>query len=130
MLQGDNVKLPHSIFITHLFDKVIRPEAGLASININSKRLFWGFQISYSLAILTLVVSAIALLIVNFDYYQPLNERTLTELKHYKNTVRKSPYDIEELAVNVNNLQMIRNIYLAYHKPTPFYISDMIPNPQ
>ena len=130
MLQSDNVKLPHSIFISQLFDKIIRPEAGLAGININSKRLFWGFQISYSLAILTIVISAIALLKVNFDHYQPLNAKTLQQLKRYKNIVRKSPYDIEELAINVNNLQMIRNIYLEYNKPTPFYISDMIPNPQ
>lgn len=130
MLQSENVKLPHSIFINHLFDKLIRPEAGLAGININSKRLFWSFQVSYSLAILTIVISAIALLKVNFDYYQPLNAKTLQQLKRYKNVVRKSPYDIEELAINVNNLQMLRNIYLEYNKPTPFYISDLIPNPQ
>lgn len=130
MLQSDNIKLPHSIFINHLFDKLIRPEAGLASININSKRLFWGFQISYSFTILAIIISAIALLKVNFDYYQPLNEKAIQQLKRYKNVVRKSPYDIEELAINVNNLQMIRNIYLAYNKPTPFYISDLIPNPQ
>ncbi|SFC12737.1 type VI secretion protein IcmF/TssM N-terminal domain-containing protein [Pseudoalteromonas denitrificans] len=130
MLCSDSVKLPHSIFVTHLFDDIIRPEAGLASINITRKRLFWGFQISYSLAVLTLVVSSIALLKLNFDYYQPLNGKTLQALKQYQNVIRKKPYDIEELALNVNNLKMIRNIYLDYNKPTPFYISDLVPNPQ
>jgi len=125
----DKVKLPHSLFVNQLFSELIRPEAGMATINKNRKRLFWGFQISYAFAMLSLVIASFALLKVNFDYFQPLNEKTLLKLEHYQRTISKTPYDIKELATNVGNLQMIRNIYVSYNKPTPFYISSLIPSP-
>lgn len=129
MRLAESIKLSHSIFVNHLFDSFIRPESGLATINKNRKRLFWGFQISYALVILSLITSVVVLLKVNFDYYQPLNAQTLIKLNKYQEQVRQQPYDIEELAGNIHNLAQIRSIYLDYIKPTPFYISDLIPNP-
>jgi len=129
MRVSDTVKLSHSIFVNPLFDSFIRPEFGLASINKNRKRLFWSFQISYSLAILSLITSVALLLKVNFDYYQPLNASTIVKLNSYKAAVRKTPYDLEELASNITNLEQVRAIYLEYIKATPFYISNLVPNP-
>lgn len=129
MRASESIKLPHSIFVNQLFDNFIRPEYGLASINKNRKRLFWGFQISYALVILSLIASVVVLLKVNFDYYQPLNAQTLIKLNKYKEQVRKQPYDLEELASNIANLAQMRSIYLDYIKPTPFYISNFIPTP-
>ncbi len=130
MLKSDDVKLSHSIFVGHFFDDFIRPEAAIAGINKKVKRLFWGFQISYALVMLTLVISVILLLKANYDYYQPLNAKTLFSLNHYKAQVKKQPYDLAELAKNVTNLTIMRNIYDDYNRSTPFYISRFIPNPE
>lgn len=129
MLKGDEVKLSHSIFVSHFFDDFIRPEASMAGINKKVKRLFWGFQISYALTMLALISSVLLLLKANYDYYQPLNAKTLLALNSYKTEVKKQPYDLAELANNVTNLAMMRNIYLEYNQSTPFYISRFIPNP-
>jgi len=129
MLKGDDVKLSHSIFVSNFFDDFIRPEASMAGINKKVKRLFWGFQISYAVAMLALISTVLLLLKANYDYYQPLNANTLLALNNYKAEVKKQPYDLAELANNVTNLTMMRNIYLNYSKSTPFYISNLIPNP-
>lgn len=129
MLKGDDVKLSHSIFASHFFDEFIRPEAAMAGINKKVKRLFWGFQISYTLTMLALISSVLLLLKANYDYYQPLNAKTLLALNHYKTQVKKQPYDLAELANNVTNLAMIQKIYRDYNQETPFYISRFVPNP-
>ncbi|MEI6893165.1 MAG: type VI secretion protein IcmF/TssM N-terminal domain-containing protein [Colwellia sp.] len=129
MLQADDVKLSHSLFVNQFFDDFIRPEASMAGINNKVKRLFWGFQISYSVVMLALISSVLLLLKANYDYYQPLNAKTVLALNSYKMAVKKQPYDLAELANNVTNLAKIRKIYLDYNQRTPFYISRFIPNP-
>jgi type VI secretion system IcmF/VasK family protein len=129
MLKGDDVKLSHSIFVSHFFDGFIRPEAAMAGINKKVKRLFWGFQISYVLIMISIISTVLLLLKANYDYYQPLNAETLVALNHYKAQVKKEPYDLAELASNVSNLAIMQNIYRTYNRETPFYISKYIPNP-
>lgn len=129
MLVPEQVKLPHSIFISRLFNKFIRPEAGLAGINQQRRRLFWFIQGSYASLMLVLTFVVVALLKINFDYKTELNDRAFKQLEVYKQAIRHRPYDIEELALNVANLKVLRDIYQDYHQPRPAYILDMVPNP-
>ena len=129
MLPTPEVKLPHSMFVSRLFNHFIRPEAGLAGVNKRRRRLFWFFQGSYALTIFTLTFTLVTLLRVNFDYHSDLNSQVNKQLSSYKNVIRQMPYDIEDLAVNVNNLQQLRDIYMEYKQVKPVYIQDWIPNP-
>jgi len=129
MVVSDGVKLPHSIFITELFNRFIRPEAGTAQINKLRKRILFSLQLTYWLLALVIVGSTAAILKVNFDYYQSLNASTLAKLDRYKRIVQKTPYHQDNLAQNVNVLSKLRDIYQYYKKPTPNYIFDFVPNP-
>ena len=129
MLPTEGVKLPHSMFVSRLFNKFIRPEAGIAGVNKRRRRLFWFFQGSYAFAIFALAITLAFLLKANFDYHTELNVKVNRLLNNYKNAIRQTPYDIEELAVNVNNLRQLRDIYMLYQQDTPVYINDNIPGP-
>ena len=129
MLVSDGMKMSHSIFITELFNRFIRPEAGMAQVNKFRKRLLLTFQISYVVFILSILGATAGLFKVNFDYYQLLNANTLAQLDAYKKSVQKRPYQSGSLADNVDNLQLIGDIYLNYKRPTPSYISELVPNP-
>lgn len=130
MLPCFDINLSHSIFVNQFFDDYIRPEASSASINIKVKRIFWSFQISYSLAIAAVIASTTFLLKANFDYYRQLNAETFIAIEQYETAVRKTPYDLAGLTSNIENLSMIRDVYRKYNKVTPWYISNLIPNPQ
>jgi type VI protein secretion system component VasK len=129
MLIPDGMKMSHSLFIAELFNRFIRPEAGVAQINKLGKRLHFTFQASYFAFILSVLGLTAGLIKVNFNYYQSLNAAALVQLDAYKKEVQKSPYQSESLIDNVINLHQLRSIYGAYKQPTPAYISQLVPNP-
>jgi len=129
MVVSDRLKMSHSIFIVELFNRFIRPEAGMAQVNKLRKRLHITFQVSYFVFILSILGITAGLLKVNFDYYQSLNASTLVQLDGYKKSVQKSPYQRENLADNVKNLRVLKGVYLNYKSATPSYISELVPNP-
>ncbi|WDD99163.1 type VI secretion system membrane subunit TssM [Thalassomonas actiniarum] len=129
MLAPEGVKLPHSMFVSRLFNKFIRPEAGVAGVNKRRRRLFWFFQGSYAFMIFALAITLAFLLKANFDYHSELNIQVNKQLLNYKSAIRQTPYDIEDLAVNVTNLRQLRDIYMLYQQDTPVYINEQIPGP-
>jgi len=129
MVVPDGIKMSHSIFVAELFNRFIRPEAGMAQVNKLRKRLLFTFQVSYFVFIVSILGGTAALFKVNFDYYQLLNADTLTQLDLYKKSVGKLPYQNGNLADNVKNLSQIESIYRNYKKPTPSYVSELVPNP-
>jgi len=129
MVVSDGMKMSHSIFVAELFNRFIRPEAGLAQVSKLLKRLVITFQVSYFIFILSIIGLTAGLFKVNFDYYQSLNAKTLIQLDVYKKSVQKLPYQSESLADDVNNLRLIGNVFRNYKSPTPSYISDLVPNP-
>lgn len=129
MLVPNGVKMSHSLFIAELFNRFIRPEAGMAQVNRLHKRLHITFQVSYFVLILSILGLTAGLFKVNFDYYQSLNASTFIQLHSYKKSVQKSPYRSENLVDNVNHLLLLEEIYLNYKRPTPSYISGLVPNP-
>ena len=129
MLVSNGMKMSHSLFIAELFNRFIRPEAGMAQVNKLRKRLLLTFQMGYFVFILSIFGITAGLFKVNFDYYQLLNANTLVQLDAYKKSVQKIPYQSGSLVDNVNNLRLIEKIYLNYKRPTPVYISELVPNP-
>ncbi|MCJ8295627.1 MAG: type VI secretion system membrane subunit TssM [Colwellia sp.] len=129
MVIPDGMKMSQSLFIAELFNGFIRPEAGMAQVNKLRKRLHITFQVSYFVFILSILGITAGLFKVNFEYYQSLNANTLIQLDGYKKNVQKSPYQSRDLAGNVNNLRLLGDIYRHYKRPTPAYISELIPNP-
>ena len=129
MVVSDGIKLSHSIFVAELFNRFIRPEAGMAQVNKLRGRLLLTFQISYFVFILSIIGLTAGLFKVNFDYYQSLNAETLVKLDSYKKSIKKAPYQSGNLADNVKKLIQVEKIYRNYKKPTPAYISELVPNP-
>ncbi len=129
MVVADGVKLSHSIFVTELFNRFIRPEAGFAQVNRVRKRLLLSLQVTFWLLIITLMGSTAGLLKANFDYYQSLNTSTIAKLDRYNKDIHKTPYREGQLIQNIARLGKINKIYRDYEQPTPAYISDLIPNP-
>ncbi len=129
MVIPDELKISHSLFVAELFNDFIRPEAGMAQVNKFRKRLHITFQASYFVFTLSVLGLTAVLLKVNFDYYQSLNANTLIQLDSYKESVQKSPYQNINLTGNVNQLRLLGAVYRDYKKPTPAYISKLVPNP-
>jgi len=129
MVIADGVKMSHSLFVAELFNDFIRPEAGMSPVNKLRKRLHITFQASYLVFILSILGLTAGLIKVNFDYYQSLNANTLIQLDSYKKSVQKSPYQSGDLTGNVNHLRLLGDVYLNYKRPTPAYISELVPNP-
>ncbi|NQZ90331.1 MAG: hypothetical protein HRT54_22425 [Colwellia sp.] len=129
MVVSDGIKLSQSIFVAELFNRFIRPEAGMAQVNKLRGRLHLTFQISYFVFILSIIGMTAGLFKVNFDYYQSLNAETFVQLDIYKRSIKKAPYQSGNLADNVKKLIQVEKIYRDYKKPTPAYISDLVPNP-
>jgi len=129
MVVPNGANMSHSIFIAELFNRFIRPEAGMAQVNKVRKRLHIAFQVSYVVFILSMLGLTAGLFKVNFDYYQSLNANTLIQLDDYKKGVQNSPYQSDRLADNVNNLRLLEKIYRNYKRPTPSYITQLVPNP-
>jgi type VI secretion system IcmF/VasK family protein len=126
---SDGIKLSHSIFVAELFNRFIRPEAGMAQVNKLRGRLLLTFQISYFVFILSVIGLTAGLFKVNFDYYHSLNAETLVQLDNYKKSIKKAPYQSENLADNIKKLIQVEKIYRDYNKPTAAYISELVPNP-
>ncbi len=117
-----------SLFGKNLIRRCIINEAALVGVFVRKERVFRATKALVYGGLTVLFVAFLALLKSNFDYQQTLDQHAIAKLAQYKENLQANEIIPDDLASPVFSLSELRKIHLLYERPSPWYITNLLPD--
>ncbi|WP_191601239.1 type VI secretion system membrane subunit TssM [Marinomonas algicola] len=117
-----------SLFGKNVLRRCIILESDLVGVNVRKETLFRVTKTLVYGGLTALFVAFVVLLKSNFDYQQMLDQQAIAKLQEYKENLQANEIIPDDLASPVFSLSELRQIHFLYQQPSPWYITDILPD--